>query len=99
MKVIHTIKDLQAELSVLKAQGKKVGVVQLVTVWPFPDQLVADVCGRVKGVVVPELNLGQLIGEVQRVNCHATPVVGVNKVDSDLIMPDEILKALQEVDK
>ena len=43
--------------------------------------------------------LGQLIGEVQRVNCHATPVVGVNKVDSDLIMPDEILKALQEVDK
>ena len=49
--------------------------------------------------MVPELNLGQLIGEVQRVNCHATPVVGVNKVDSDLIMPDEILKALQEVDK
>ena len=92
-------RSAKAAMKAARAQGKKVGVVQLVTVWPFPDQLVADVCGRVKGVVVPELNLGQLIGEVQRVNCHATPVVGVNKVDSDLIMPDEILKALQEVDK
>ena len=72
---------------------------QLVTVLPFPDQLVADVSGRVKCVVVPELNLCQLIGEVQLVNCLATPVVGVKTVDSDIIMPDEILKALQEVDK
>ncbi|MFR7893955.1 MAG: transketolase C-terminal domain-containing protein [Dysosmobacter sp.] len=52
-------RSAKAAMKAARAQGKKVGVVQLVTVWPFPDQLVADVCGRVKEALpVPELNPG-----------------------------------------
>jgi len=92
-------RSAKAAMCRAREQGKKVGVVQLVTVWPFPDAVVADLCARMKGIVVPELNLGQLIGEVQRVNKSGTAVVGVNKVNSEIITPDEILDALQEVEK
>lgn len=92
-------RSAQAAMKLARAQGKRVGVVQIVTVWPFPDALIGGICARMKGVIVPELNLGQLICEVQRVNKSLTPVVGVNKVDSGIITPDEILSALQEVEK
>lgn len=41
-------------------EGMKVGVLKLVTIWPFADKEVKAVLSKVKGVVVPEMNLGQV---------------------------------------
>lgn len=92
-------RSARAAIKPARARGIKVGVVQLVTVWPFPDALVEGICSRMKAILVPELNLGQLIGEVRRISRGSVPVVGVNKIDSEIITPDEILSVLQEVRK
>ncbi len=80
-----------------RAAGLKVGMIQLQTLWPFPDEEVAALCARAKAVIVPEMNLGQLIGEVRRVNPSSTPVYGVNRVDSEAITPAEVLAKIREV--
>ena len=81
---------------IARASGIKLGLLQLVTVWPFPEKLVADICVRAKCVFVPELNLGMVAREVQRVNPGDTPVIGIHRVDTEMIAPDHILKAVEE---
>lgn len=92
-------RSAKAAMQMARSNGLKVGVVQLVTVWPFPDEEVSKICSQAKAVIVPELNLGQLIREVDRVNKTDTPVIGVNRVDSEIITPYEILKKLEELTK
>lgn len=94
-----TTRSALEAVEILKKEGKKVGVLQLVTLWPFADEEVMKVCSKVKGIVVPELNLGQLIREVQRLNVNQIPIVGVNKVNSLSINPYEIIEKIREVEK
>jgi len=80
-----------------RAKGIKIGVLQMITVWPFPDKLIADVCSKAKAVIVPELNLGQYVREVMRVNYTNTPVIPINRIDTEIITPQQILAAIEEV--
>lgn len=73
----------------MREQGKKVGLLRLVTLWPFHDKKVAEVCKGRKLVVMPEMNLGQMTREVQRV-IGETPFATICRVDGDLITPEEI---------
>lgn len=86
-------------MEIAREEGKKVGVLQLVTVWPFAAEKVAQVSHQVKGIVVPELNLGQMIREVERVGGGRVPIFGVNRVDSHSINPYDILVKLKEVEQ
>ncbi len=79
-----------------RKMGVKVGVLQIITVWPFPDEIVADLGSRVKTVVVPELNYaGQLAGEVQRVLGPDKDFRRVNKYNGQIITPQDILAVLK----
>ncbi|MFH1866334.1 MAG: transketolase C-terminal domain-containing protein, partial [Candidatus Eisenbacteria bacterium] len=49
-----------------RAEGIKVGSLKLVTVWPFPENRIRELAGRVKTFVVPEINYGQISLEVER---------------------------------
>ncbi|HOB10855.1 MAG TPA: 2-oxoacid:acceptor oxidoreductase subunit alpha [Acetomicrobium sp.] len=80
-----------------KKRGLKVGVLQLQTVWPFPAEYVCELAKDKKGVVVPEMNMGQIIGEVRKAVPDAIPVVGANRYDGEPLAPYEIMKALDEV--
>ena len=92
-------RSAKAAMKAARAQGLRVGVVQLVTLWPFPEEAIAQICAGLRGVIVPELNLGQLTGELRRVCKKELPIRGVNRVDGELIHPGEILDALREVSK
>jgi 2-oxoglutarate ferredoxin oxidoreductase subunit alpha len=74
----------------------KVGLIQPLTVWPFPDVYMEHVMEELDLVVVAELNQGQLIGEVMRVNRGRTRVRGLNRYDSELITPDQIFRKIRE---
>ncbi len=74
-----------------RQRGVKCGLVQLITLWPFPRQMVEPLLGRVRAVLVPELNMGQMSREVKRVNQGATRVETLNRLDGNLITPNEIL--------
>jgi 2-oxoglutarate/2-oxoacid ferredoxin oxidoreductase subunit alpha len=74
-----------------RERGVKAGLIQLVTLWPFPRHAVESVLRRVRAVLVPELNMGQISREVKRINEGATRVETLNRVDGNLITPNEIL--------
>ena len=78
-----------------RRQGIKVGLLQLQTIWPFPEDLVRMTSRGMKGIIVPELNLGQLVLEVERAVRGACPVMGVHRVDGRQIQPQSILDAME----
>ena len=80
-----------------RAAGMKVGVLQLISVWPFPDAEVKALAERAGKVIVPEMNLGQMILEVKRVLDSTIPVFGFNKTNGLGITPAEILGRIKEV--
>lgn len=80
-----------------RLRGIKCGLVRLVTLWPFPRQMVAPLLQRVRTVLVPELNMGQMSREVKRVNQGATRIETLNRMDGNLITPGEILTRVMKL--
>jgi len=78
-----------------REKGVKAGLLRLVTVWPFPEKHVIELAGKVNRIVVPELNYGQLVREVERVAKNVS-VVSLSKLGENLHKPMEILEALEE---
>jgi 2-oxoglutarate ferredoxin oxidoreductase subunit alpha len=76
--------------------GVKVGTLRLVTVWPFPEKRIRELAGKVKAFVVPELNLGQVAKEVERIAAGRVPTVPVTHCGGWVHDPDDILKAIKE---
>jgi 2-oxoglutarate ferredoxin oxidoreductase subunit alpha len=74
----------------------KAGLIQPLTIWPFPDANLEHVLEQLDLVIVAELNQGQLIGEVMRVNRRNTRVRGLTRYDSELITPDQIFEKIRE---
>ena len=77
-----------------RSRGIKAGLVQLITLWPFPRQILEPLLRRVRAVLVPELNMGQISREVKRINQGVTRVETLNRIDGNLITPHEILVRL-----
>jgi 2-oxoglutarate ferredoxin oxidoreductase subunit alpha len=77
-----------------REQGVKAGLLKLVTLWPFPRPLLEPHLRKVRAVLVPELNMGQMSREVKRVNQGLTRVETLNRIDGDLITPEEIVERL-----
>ncbi len=74
----------------------KVGLIQPLTIWPFPDVYMENMLEQLDLVIVAELNQGQLVGEVNRVNQGRARVRGLNRYDSELITPDQIFRKIRE---
>lgn len=82
-------------VEIARKQGRRVGFLQLKTIWPFPEEVVETVTRQARRVVVPEMNLGQLALEVERV-VGRRRVRRVNRADGEFIHPAEILAAMRE---
>ncbi len=81
----------------LNAQGYKVGVFRPITIWPFPEKEIKKIAAQAKAIIVPEMNLGQLKLEVERVVSGACPVIGQTKVNGELFTPEEIMDQVKGV--
>jgi len=78
-----------------RAMGIKAGCLKIRTLWPFPDPVIAKISRKVKRMIVPEMNVGKIVQEVERVGgCHAE-VISLPKVGGELHTPAEILEALK----
>ena len=82
-----------------RAQGIKVGLLKLITLWPFPRSFVEPLTRANKVLLVPEMNMGQISREVKRVNQGVARVKTLNKIDGTLITPKEILEKIREEKK
>lgn len=79
-----------------RADGIRVGFLRLKTIWPFADAAIGRLAARVKGIVVAELNYGQLVGEVTRA-AHGTPVRPCLKYNMLDFTPQEIIAAIRQM--
>ena len=84
---LHAVKKLRAE-------GVPVGLLRLQTLWPFPVEAVTNLGHRVECLLVPEMNLGQVEGEVRKhVSCR---VEGLHQVNGEVIHPDRLAAWVKE---
>ncbi|VAW08981.1 2-oxoglutarate/2-oxoacid ferredoxin oxidoreductase, alpha subunit, partial [hydrothermal vent metagenome] len=82
-----------AREAVIRAReaGIKAGLIRPLTIWPFPTAEVAAAAQQVDTMIVAEMNLGQLIGEVERAAAGATEIVSYLRVDGEPITPTVLL--------
>jgi 2-oxoglutarate/2-oxoacid ferredoxin oxidoreductase subunit alpha len=87
-----------ARAAALRARqaGVKAGVLQLLTIWPFPDQEIMAAAEKAKTVVVAEMNYaGQLAGEVAKALGSSVTLKRVNSFNGEIIYPQAVLEAIQ----
>jgi len=84
---------LQA-VALAERRGIKAGLFRLKTAWPFPEERIRQISGRIRGFVVPEINLGQMVREVERCAVDACGVLLVPHAGGDIHEPEVILEAV-----
>lgn len=87
-----TARSAREAVKIARQQGRKVGLIKLFTLWPFPEKIFRRLARQGKRFVIAEMNLGQLSLELERV-VGRQRVRGVHRADGQLITPDEILEA------
>ncbi len=78
----------------LRAEGKKVSHLRLITVYPFPENVIREFAGPLARVIVPELNLGQVCHNVREALDGDAVVEKVSKIGGEIITPQEIVDAV-----
>jgi len=92
--VSYGITSRSAAVSVkeARARGEKISSLVLQTLWPVPEKAIRSALEGVRKVIVPEMNLGQYKLEIERLAGPGIEVIGVNRMDTRLISPVEILR-------
>jgi len=92
-----TSRVAQRAIELARKKGVKVGKFRLITAWPFPEKQIAEIAGKVKAIVVVELNLGQMVREVERAAAGKAIVRFVGHAGGSVHRPEDILQAIMEV--
>lgn len=94
--VAYGISSRAALSAVRKAReaGIKAGLLRLVTLWPFPDWHVSRIAKQTDAIIVPEMNYGQIVREVERA-AKETPVIFLPKLGEEPHRPLEILDTIR----
>jgi len=81
----------------LRASGVKAGLLRPITLWPFPERVLRAAAAKAKLIVVPEMNAGQLVLEVERLAGGSAKVKRINRIDGEPIAPAEIVAEVREL--
>jgi 2-oxoglutarate ferredoxin oxidoreductase subunit alpha len=79
-----------------RREGIKVGWLKLVTVWPFAEDLIRALAKRIRAFVVPEINYGQIVLEVERCAAGNARTILVPHAGGDVHEPKVILEAIRQ---
>lgn len=74
-----------------RAKGIKVGLLRPITLWPFPEKEISDLSHRVKGMLVVELNAGQMIEDVRLAAESRVPIFHYGRMGGNVPNPQEVL--------
>jgi 2-oxoglutarate ferredoxin oxidoreductase subunit alpha len=84
-------------VKMLREKGVKAGLFRPVTIWPFPSDEVEAVFSNAGKVLVPELNAGQLAGELRKYVPRSCRMDTINRLDGEIITPDQIIEAVEKL--
>jgi len=88
-----TARSARSAVRKARALGIPAGLLRLISIWPFPENLLRELAGQVDELIVAEMNLGQISREVERVTHRS--VRGVFHAGGAMIPPEPILEAIQ----
>jgi 2-oxoglutarate ferredoxin oxidoreductase subunit alpha len=91
-----TSRVAQRAVDLARRRGVRAGKFRIISAWPFPEQRIAALAPKVKAMVVPELNLGQMVREVERAAAGQCKVKSVPHAGGTVHNPNVILKAILE---
>jgi 2-oxoglutarate ferredoxin oxidoreductase subunit alpha len=83
-------------VALLRAEGIRAGLLELETLWPLPERAIRELAERTRLLVVPELNLGQLVLAIRATVEGRTPVVALNRVDGLIFPPEQIAETIRQ---
>jgi 2-oxoglutarate ferredoxin oxidoreductase subunit alpha len=92
-----TSRVARAAVQKARKEGRKVGELRLVTLWPFPEERIRELAGSIRGFVVPEINLGQISLEVERCAAGKARTRHVPHAGGWVHDPEDIYQAIVEV--
>ena len=85
----------QSAVRLARARGLKVGLLRPISLYPFPEKRLAELAAQVRGVLVVEMNAGQMVEDVRRVVAGRTPVSFFGRMGGVVPLPEEVLAAIQ----
>jgi 2-oxoglutarate ferredoxin oxidoreductase subunit alpha len=90
-----TSRSARQAVNQARSEGMKCGFLRLITVWPFPETRIRELIkrGKVKRFIVPEINLGQVRREIERLT-HL-PVLRLNHAGGAMPVPNAILELIR----
>jgi 2-oxoglutarate ferredoxin oxidoreductase subunit alpha len=80
-----------------RKRGEKLGLLELQTLWPFPEHIVREVCAHAEYVVVVEMNMGQVLEQVKLALGRDRKVFLANRIDGVFINPTDIRNILRVI--
>jgi 2-oxoglutarate ferredoxin oxidoreductase subunit alpha len=86
-----TTRAVEEAVRTARERGRLVSALTIYSLWPVPEKEIKELLVGIRKVIVPELNLGQYRREVERLVHDEVEVMGINRVDGELISPEEIL--------
>ena len=92
-----TSRSARYAVNAAREQGIKAGMFRIKTFWPFPDKQIKALAAKVKGFIIPEMNLGMCSIELERCAQGKIPVLGIFRVDGEPINPEQIVEKIKEV--
>jgi 2-oxoglutarate ferredoxin oxidoreductase subunit alpha len=91
-----TSRIAQRAIEMAREKGLRVGKFRLITAWPFPEKRLRQLARRVKAFVVPELNLGQMVLEVERAAAGNCKTIPVPHAGGGVHLPQDVLQSILE---
>jgi 2-oxoglutarate ferredoxin oxidoreductase subunit alpha len=90
-----TARSARHAVNQARSEGLKCGLLRLITIWPFPETRIRQLIeqGKVRRFIVPEVNLGQLRREIERLT--QLPVLRLNHAGGTMPTPDAILELIR----
>jgi 2-oxoglutarate ferredoxin oxidoreductase subunit alpha len=83
-------------IELARKEGIRVGYLRLITVWPFPEENIRRLAKGIRAFVVPEINMGQIVREVERCAAGQALVFGANRAGGDILEPDHVLNIIRQ---
>jgi len=90
-----TARPAESAMEMARAKGKKVGMLRLKMVWPFPYKEIEKLAEKVDKIIVPEMNLGQIVHPVREYSWGNCKVVSAPKIGGEMHLPNELYKYLE----
>ena len=91
-----SVRSAKRAVALAQAEGAKVGLIKLNTIWPFPEELIGDLAPKVKAMIMPEINMGQMVLEVMRASRGRCLVKLVPHPGGSIIKPASIVESILE---